>query len=49
MSGDPKHIDDLIRLLADTTDPALLRALLEDRWRGIEYLPHFSAEGLEIL
>ena len=30
MSGDPKHIDDLIRLLADTTDPALLRALLED-------------------
>ena len=30
MSGDPKHIEQLIRLLAETTDPQALRALLED-------------------
>ena len=30
MSGDPKHIDALIQLLADTSDPAALRALLDD-------------------
>ena len=30
MSGDPKHIDDLIQLLAETADPEALRALLED-------------------
>lgn len=30
MSGNPQHIDDLIRLLSDTSDPNALRALLED-------------------
>ena len=30
MSGDPKHIDDLIQLLANISDPELLRALLDD-------------------
>ena len=26
-----------------------LRALLDDKWRGTEYLSHWSAEGAEIL
>lgn len=30
MSGNPQHVDDLIRLLAETTDQTALRALLED-------------------
>ena len=30
MSGNPQHIDDLIQLLAQTSDPEALRALLED-------------------
>lgn len=30
MSGNPQHIDDLIRLLSETSDPNALRALLED-------------------
>ena len=30
MSGDPKHIDELIQLLAQTSDSDALRALLED-------------------
>ena len=30
MSGNPQHVDDLIRLLAETTDETALRALLED-------------------
>ena len=30
MSGNPKHVDDLIQLLATTSDPKALRALLED-------------------
>jgi TrpR-related protein YerC/YecD len=30
MSGNTKHIDGLIKLFADTTDPEALRALLED-------------------
>jgi len=30
MSGDPKHIEALIRLLAETSDPAALRAFLDD-------------------
>ena len=30
MSGNHQHIDDLIRLLAETTDEGALRALLED-------------------
>ena len=30
MSGNPKHVDDLIQLLATTSDPKTLRALLED-------------------
>ena len=30
MSGNPQHIDDLIQILSDTSDPTALRALLED-------------------
>ena len=30
MSGNSQHINDLIQLLADTSDPNALRALLED-------------------
>ncbi len=30
MSGNSQHIDDLIQLFADTSDPEALRALLED-------------------
>ena len=30
MSGNPQHVDDLIQLLAATSDPQALRALLED-------------------
>ena len=30
MSGNPQHITDLIHLLANTSDPDALRALLED-------------------
>lgn len=30
MSGDPKHIDELIQLLAQITDPDALQAFLED-------------------
>ena len=30
MSGDPKHIDALIALLAETSDPQALRALMDD-------------------
>ena len=26
-----------------------LRALLEDEWRGLAYMPHFTSEGPEIL
>ena len=30
MSGDPKHIEQLVKILADTSDPQALRAFLED-------------------
>ena len=30
MSGDPKHIEALIALLAETSDPQALRAFLDD-------------------
>ena len=30
MSGDPKHIEALIQILAESTDPQALRAFLED-------------------
>ena len=30
MSENPQHVDDLIQLLATTSDPQALRALLED-------------------
>ena len=30
MSGNPQHIDELIQLLAQTSDPEALKALLED-------------------
>ena len=30
MSGNPQHVDDLVQLLATTSDPQALRALLED-------------------
>ena len=30
MSGDPKHIEELIQILAETNDPQALRAFLED-------------------
>ena len=30
MSGDPKHIEELIQILAEASDPQALRAFLED-------------------
>ena len=43
------HSYGLTRIDEWVSNQTTLRALLEDRWRGIEYLHHFASEGDEIL